>query len=80
MQFPSERHALIRAHEWIRLFPGRRLCGQNMEGVWWDDERDSTHLRVWEDVRRDIKNAWIKKFRTDIKQRTDPTKENRRHG
>lgn len=49
-----ERHNLVRAHEWIRLFPPRRLCGQDEYGVYWDDERDSTHLHLWADVECDL--------------------------
>lgn len=68
----EERRNLIRAHEWIRLFPERKLCGHDGLGVWWDDARDSTHLRVWKDVRSDLKNAWLEKFKDDMKKLTDP--------
>jgi len=46
----DERKQLIKAHEWIRLFPNYRLCGQNELGVWFDDPAGSTHVEKWPQV------------------------------
>ena len=77
----NERRNLVQAHKWIRLYPGRELGGHDEYGVYWHNPITlSTRIVPWADVERDLKDAWLKKFRTEMKQLTDPTKENSRHG
>ncbi len=77
----NERRNLIRAHEWIRLYPGRELGGHDVHGVYWHNPvTRSTRIVLWAEVERDLKDAWLKKFKTDMRNLTDPTKENHRHG
>ena len=71
----GERRDLVRAHEWIRLFPDRELGGHDQYGVYWHNPvTRSTFLVLWPDVTRDLKDAWLKKFKGDMRHMTNPNK------